>query len=113
MNISYIPAVSSSIGMAQSVIEKSISKELFTPSDGGVIQKIIEKAIENAIVIPFTNACVKGWIIFVEVGGIVTLFIAMAGLISYIGGVKKGKSIAVGCATIHLILQLLNYFIMG
>lgn len=90
MKISYIPPVSSS-----------------------VTQSIIEKAIHNAIVIPFTNACIKGWIIFIEVGGMVTLFIAMGGLIAYIGGVKKGKSIAITCGTIHLILQILNYFTMG
>lgn len=78
-----------------------------------VTQEILEKAIRNAIVIPFQNACLKGWVIFVEVGGIVTLFVAMAGLITYIGGVKKGKKVAVTCATIHLILQLLNYFILG
>lgn len=83
------------------------------PMASNMTQSMIEKAIRNAIVIPFTNACVKGWIIFVEVGGIVTLFVAMGGLIAYIGGVKKGKNIAITCGTIHLLLQLLNYFIMG
>lgn len=78
-----------------------------------ISQGIIEKAIQNAIVIPFKTACIKGWIILVDVGGLVTLFIAMGGLIAYIGGNKKGKNVAITCGTLNLILQLLNYFILG
>lgn len=112
MKISYIaPVTVSSVMATQQVGTLDVLMELLK-GNPELLENAISNAINKSIVIPFVTACTKGWLILVEVSGIITLFVAMAGVISYIAGVKKGKDVAITCGVIHLIIQLLNYFIM-
>ena len=112
MKISYIaPVATAAVTTAKDISLLDIVLEL-AKGDSKLLEQALSNAINNTIVIPFTNACIKGWVIFVEMSGVITLLVAIAGVMTYIGGVKKGKDVAITCGVIHLIIQLINFFIM-
>ena len=114
MRICYIPPVVATVTNVVEAEAVNLMDILISLANGDtkLLETAISNAINNTLVIPFVTAVTKGWLVFVEVSGYITLFIALAGVMSYIGGVKKGKDVAITCGVIHIIIQLINYFIM-
>lgn len=81
-----------------------------TNADQGVIEKAISSAIQTAVVIPFQQALLNGWIKFVNTSYILCLAIAMSGAICGFCGIKKGYKVAIVSILFYLLLRMVSFY---